>query len=322
MTGSRPGRILLVDDEPNILNALKRELSALPDHPVEVLTCTDPEEALKLAGKETFDLVISDFRMPQMDGISFLRKFSTVQPDAMRMMISGQADMETMQNAINESRVYRFIPKPWDTDFLRSAVGQALNWHRELLKNRQLAEIARQRGIQLPAQQHSEHYDILVLDDSREITHALWHDLAQNRQFDHLHALMLAESGVADIDIERPFKFNVSIFNVPAEALETAKHMHFDCALVDFRMPEMDGICFMRELSKLQPDCAKIMISGHIDRDLLADAINLGEIHSILAKPWNVFELKMRVIDAVDQHKVASLNKALADHLIEQHQKK
>lgn len=324
MTPQRTSRILLVDDEQNILNALKRELAQLSPagHPAEISTCADPEQALKLADSETFDLVISDFRMPQMDGIAFLRKFSVIQPNTVRMMISGQADMDTVQNAINDSGVYRFISKPWDGDFLNQSVTRALNWHVEVLKNRQLANLAIKQGIQLPARDQSEHYEILVLDDSREITHALWRDLAQNRQFDHLHALMLAESKATDFDLSRPFKFNVTVHSSPFEALDEAKRTLFDCALVDFRMPEMDGIGFMHELSKIQPDCAKIMISGHINMDMLADAINLGGIHSILAKPWNIFELKMRVIDAVNQHKVAIYNKMLATQLLAHHQKK
>ena len=81
-------RILLVDDEQNVLNALKRELKEV----YEIETFTNPAEALRRCGEVNFDLVISDYQMPEMNGIEFLKQFGKLQPDASRLILSGQAD--------------------------------------------------------------------------------------------------------------------------------------------------------------------------------------------------------------------------------------
>ena len=95
-------KILLVDDEPNVLQSISRLLRGYG-----VTALTSAEEALVLAKKVTFDLVISDFKMPGMDGVTFLTKFMQIQPDSMRMILTGYADLESIQMATNEAGVYR-----------------------------------------------------------------------------------------------------------------------------------------------------------------------------------------------------------------------
>lgn len=129
-------RIMLVDDEPNVLRALERVL-ADPCHTVE--SFADPEAALHRAGETDFDLVLSDYRMPGMDGVTFLTGMRTLQPDAMRLILSAHADWQALLGAINHAEVYRFLPKPWDTDDLRLTVGRALEHRATLLDNRRLA---------------------------------------------------------------------------------------------------------------------------------------------------------------------------------------
>ncbi|MDP2783694.1 MAG: response regulator, partial [Sulfurimicrobium sp.] len=101
-------RILLVDDEQNVLNALQRELGGK----YEVETFTSPLAALQRCREVKFDLVISDYLMPELKGIQFLRQFGEIQPDAVRMILSGQADINGLLGAINETHIYRFIAKP------------------------------------------------------------------------------------------------------------------------------------------------------------------------------------------------------------------
>lgn len=147
-------RIMLVDDEPNILNALRR-LFASPafqeggDCRFEVETFASPVRALKRAEEGVvFDLVISDYRMPEMDGVAFLKAFRRIQPNAERLILSGYADLEALVGAINEAQIFRFISKPWHDYELKSAVAQALA-HRDLLmENQRLADQVRlQQGV-------------------------------------------------------------------------------------------------------------------------------------------------------------------------------
>lgn len=145
-------RILLVDDEPNILNALRRLFSA-PLHAggetLKVEMASSPRAALQRAQEGVaFDAVISDYRMPEMDGVAFLKAFSEIQPNAARLILSGYADFDALLGAINEAHIHRFIAKPWHDTELRAALAQALAHHDLLLENQRLAdEVRAQRGI-------------------------------------------------------------------------------------------------------------------------------------------------------------------------------
>lgn len=319
-TASHHHDLLLVDDEQPVLNALKRELLAqtIEGHPLTVETFTSPEAALARAAEKPFALVIADYRMPHMDGIAFLQRLAKILPDAARLIVSGQADIEAMQQAINESHVYRFIPKPWDPVFLISTVKQALTWRGQLLRNRQLAEIAKKAGIALPPPAHEQTIEVMIVDDSEAITHALWHDLTMHSHFDTVYASMMQlEAGETATDILPP-TFNVTTFTSPLEALKAAQQKTFHCVIADYRMPEMNGIEMLKAMMKLQPDCARIMVTANTDRDLLLDAINSAQVHSYLDKPWSAFELKLAVTDAVAQREINLENRMLAAALLQQ----
>ncbi len=141
-------KILLVDDEPNILKALSR---LLRDY--QLVTASGGEEALLIAEQTAFDLVITDYKMPGMDGISFLVKFMQLQPDAIRLILTGYADLEITLHAINEIGVFRFINKPWNNLEIINAVEKGLELKRVLLENRVLANQVRQQQALLNQQE-------------------------------------------------------------------------------------------------------------------------------------------------------------------------
>lgn len=120
-------RVLLLDDEPNILRALRRCLAAIdPQHldgePLRVDTFSSPANALRSCEDVTFDLILTDFRMPRMDGVEFLTRVMPIQPDAPRVIISGFADRDAIIAAINDAQLTRFIEKPWEDAALQQAV--------------------------------------------------------------------------------------------------------------------------------------------------------------------------------------------------------
>jgi response regulator RpfG family c-di-GMP phosphodiesterase len=143
MTQQEKPRILLVDDETNVLRALYR---LLRDY--EISAVNSGEEALLLAKEKQFDLVITDYRMPGMDGVTFLCKLKKIQPDAVRMILTGYAALESAQQAINEAEVFRFINKPWNNVEIANAISRALEHKRILSENKALAdEVRRQRAL-------------------------------------------------------------------------------------------------------------------------------------------------------------------------------
>ncbi len=142
-------RIMIVDDEESILKALQRLLRVAPctygtkTFKLEVETFSSPLDALKQAHEESYDLFISDYRMPVMDGVEFLKATKAIQPDAARLILSGYADLNALLRAVNEVGIERFIAKPWNDYELMSAIGQALAHHELLQENQQLANLVR-----------------------------------------------------------------------------------------------------------------------------------------------------------------------------------
>jgi DNA-binding NarL/FixJ family response regulator len=130
-------RVLFVDDEPNVLEGIQRTLRKQ----VELQTASSGVEALRLIGESgPFAVVISDMRMPAMNGSQFLAKVREQEPDTVRMILSGHADLEATIAAVNEGHIYRFLTKPCPTDQLLAAVEDALNQYRLLTAEKVLLE--------------------------------------------------------------------------------------------------------------------------------------------------------------------------------------
>ena len=102
-------RMLAVDDEPHVLSALRRALRQHFGDRLELETFEDPLAALARSRECEFDIVISDLRMPETDGIVFLTLMAAVQPRSVRMMLTGSADFESAQRAVNDAQVFRYL---------------------------------------------------------------------------------------------------------------------------------------------------------------------------------------------------------------------
>lgn len=142
-------RILIVDDDESILKSLRRLLTMTPCTAGDVtfkLTVdifSSPMDALEKAQGTPYDLVMSDYRMPVMNGVQFLKAFRAIQPDAARLILSGYADLNGLIDAINEAGISRFISKPWNDYELVSTLGQVLALRELTLENQRLADQAR-----------------------------------------------------------------------------------------------------------------------------------------------------------------------------------
>lgn len=146
-------RIMLVDDESGVLNALSRLLRLSPlvvaghSRLAEVETFVSAKQALARAEERAYSLVISDFRMPEMDGVAVLRRMRELQPDCSRVILSGYTDLNGLIGAINEAQIDRFIAKPWNDFELISALSQILQIRALRMENEALANQVRcERG--------------------------------------------------------------------------------------------------------------------------------------------------------------------------------
>jgi DNA-binding NtrC family response regulator len=122
--------IVIVDDEDMVLTSLNAYLTLETDY--EVHTFNSANAALSHLEQSAVDLVISDYLMPEMDGITFLAKVRDLHPEAPRIILTGYADKENAIKGINEVGLYQYIEKPWDNDELRLIIRNALE-KRELV---------------------------------------------------------------------------------------------------------------------------------------------------------------------------------------------
>lgn len=120
---SRAGTLLLVDDEASILSALKR---LFRPHGYRVLTSESGMQALEILAQEPVDLIISDMRMPAMNGARFLAEARRSHPEAIRILLTGYSDISSTIEAINAGEIHRYIAKPWDDREIVLIVREAL----------------------------------------------------------------------------------------------------------------------------------------------------------------------------------------------------
>jgi len=119
-----PMKILFVDDELEILNSLQRLTRKLDE---SIYFISDPLEAIEIVYSENIDIVVSDLRMPLMDGITFLSKIAERCPETIRIMLTGNSDADMVLSAINKGRIWGFIEKPWQSDELLAVLQHAVN---------------------------------------------------------------------------------------------------------------------------------------------------------------------------------------------------
>lgn len=139
-------KILFVDDEEFVLKSLKR---LFMDDNYTILTASSGEEGLEILKKEEPQIIISDYRMPGMNGVDFLRKAYIRKPDAVRIVLSGYADTAVIVEAINEGQIYKLIPKPWNDDELKIAISNAVDRYLLYKRNLELTQELVDRNEQL-----------------------------------------------------------------------------------------------------------------------------------------------------------------------------
>jgi response regulator RpfG family c-di-GMP phosphodiesterase len=121
--------VLFVDDEVNILSSIKRTLRR---EGYEILTANSAAEGFSLLARNSVQVIVSDQRMPEMNGTEFLSRVKNLYPETVRMVLSGYSEISAVTDSINKGAVYRFMLKPWDDEQLKEEITGALRHWREL----------------------------------------------------------------------------------------------------------------------------------------------------------------------------------------------
>ena len=156
--------ILVVDDERNILKSIKR---LLIDTDYRVLTAESGEKGLEAFDKHEIQVVVSDYRMPQMDGVSFLSKVREKSPDTIRIILSGYADTGALVEAINDGHVYKFVAKPWNDQELLTTIMRAMDRYKLQKENEELYSKLEMRNEEL--RNLAENLEAKVIERTRDL---------------------------------------------------------------------------------------------------------------------------------------------------------
>jgi response regulator RpfG family c-di-GMP phosphodiesterase len=157
--------VLFVDDEPNILSTLRRLCRR---ESFTTLTAGSGPEALEILQQTPAQVIISDYRMPEMTGVEFLSQAKAIIPDSVRIVLSGFADTQAVVEAINKGEVYRFLGKPWDDRELLSTILQSFDHHDLRCHNRELQARLQEQNDQL--QRMNERLEDLVHERTHSLT--------------------------------------------------------------------------------------------------------------------------------------------------------
>jgi len=156
--------LLLVDDEPNIIAVLKRLFRT---EGYNILVANSGAEGLTQLEQARVDVVVSDMRMPHMDGVEFLSRVAEKWPATERILLTGFADLSSTVEAVNKGRIYRYISKPWDETELKLAVAQALEKKRLSDERDYLYAVTRKQNRQL--REFNQNLEAMVASRTEEI---------------------------------------------------------------------------------------------------------------------------------------------------------
>lgn len=255
------GTVLLVDDEVNILTSLKRLFRRTG---FLVHTAESGMGGLALLEKEPVDVVISDMSMPHMNGAEFLSQVRSRNPDIIRILLTGHADMATTIEAINKGEIFRYLSKPWDDQEVMMIVRQAISTKR-LIEEKRLLE----------AQVHLQNEELKALNANLEFK-------VQERTHALQETMRLLEA--AHADLKKGFLTSIKVFS----------------NLIEMREGSMAG--HLRRAAELARSVALQMNMSHAEAQdvfiaaLLHDIGKIGLPDGLLKKPYSLLNLEERTM--------------------------
>jgi eukaryotic-like serine/threonine-protein kinase len=257
---SRP-RVLFIDDEERILTALKTIFRGR----YHVLTAANGQEALDFIGKFKIPVIVSDQRMPGMQGVELLRRARELSPDSVRILLTGYSDLASIVGSINEGEVYRFISKPWDNQDLQLIMSEAVEIGQHMIDRKSAA-----------AQQAKMSAGIMVLDQRPGVFDAL------RRLLGHTHELVYAPT----ID----------------QALFQMEQREIGVLVADIDNEVDNYLILFNQLKQKYPQILVIVLTSASDSEMVIHLINEAQIYRFLNKPVNLGLMQQHLSGAIGRY--------------------
>lgn len=260
---SPKGRILCVDDEPAILRAL----CWLLQKEFEVVAAGSAREGLEMVRRDDFDVVLSDQGMPEMSGEQFLKEVGIVAPRAMRILLADIGDLPAILHSANESRIFRYVTKPWNVSEFPAIVAQAAEIARSRLPSPK-PEKDQEMGVLV-----SHEAGILVIDESSDI-----------------HATAEAVAGdLAPI---------IHVRKV-GDAIQALRDGRVGVIVAEARLGSTDLTRLISLVKQKCPEIASVMLGKESGSDRVAQLIDSGQIHRFVSLPISAIELREALSSAL-----------------------
>lgn len=262
--------LLLVDDEERILRSLRMLFFA----GYTVHTATDPEEAMRILREQRVHVIVSDQRMPMMQGAELLRRAREISPATMRILLTGYSDLEASIASVNEGEVFRYLTKPWSSDEVKQVVAEAAAIAQ--------ASFAAQHAPGKTAAATFERPRVLVMDDD-EVTIGAVSEVLQDR-CDIIHAT----------DVE--------------QAQEALARQDVALVVSELILGGAPVAYILKTLKKASPQTQCMVVTRFNDTAQLATLINQAQILRYLPKPVNLGILANNLESLLDRfHLLASM---------------
>ena len=293
---AKKGRVLCVDDEPHILRALQWLLKK----EFEVVTATSAGEGMRLLQRHDFDVVISDQRMPGITGVEFLREVRKSSPRAVRILLTGYAELDAMVRSVNESEVFRFITKPWDVKALPDLIAEAVS-----IANIDTVVVADETPI--------ESLDFTAAPSAAapeaQVKPALTVSAAPNEPASIAASvgrkvLVMDDDQVVHQAIDEVFGNPALVLHAYslADAIKYLNEYPIGVIVSDFRVAKMDATRLIRMMKGEHPEIVSVVFSAVQDAEYVVKLINEGQVYRFIPKPFKVSFIKLIVGSALKRH--------------------
>jgi eukaryotic-like serine/threonine-protein kinase len=258
----RKARVLFIDDEERILSALK----ALFRDRYHVFTTTDCQKALDFVSKYDMHVIVSDQRMPEMQGVEFLRRSREISPNSVRMLLTGYSDLAAIVGSMNDGEVYRFVSKPWDNTELRTVMGEAVTIGLELAS-------AKAGEASVPERMDA---GVMVIDQNEDMS----------RVVTELVGNTCPVSFVDSVDA----------------AIDLMQRQEIALVVTDVDFAQEQLTMMLKLLKQENPQILSIVVTSASDSEMVIELINEAQVFRFLNKPVNVALMRTHIQAALKRY--------------------